>query len=340
MSLDEKFIPVRNAFYDLVNNGFTKLAGLFGYPENPGMPTIANLNNDMYSRGQFLDQLPQHKTFWPPVQRPETWFEVIFGPTPKVDIVPRYFYETKEEGFYNFYMENYKNIYFLPDWLSEFIQVKLNICLDLTLLETIREVLFVGLMVYSQIVILRIALSWFLYINPYTFPWCYIAAAVDWTEDLLQGIVPAVLGVNMTGSVFLGMLGVLADSLNHLVFTMPFLPSEGEETKLLINDQMKDVLVFHYLPILWYRHPIPNEIREFWYQKRPDILEYFQKAYNDIDIQFLPDKLIHNFTPEVLTSNVFFVPIENLQTNFILAKFDFISTYLNEQIQFIFTNFI
>jgi hypothetical protein len=45
--------------------------------------------------------------------------------------------------------------------------------------------------------------------------------------------------------VFLGILGVVADSLNHLVFTMPFLPSEGEETKLLINQQMKDVLVFH-----------------------------------------------------------------------------------------------
>jgi hypothetical protein len=45
-------------------------------------------------------------------------------------------------------------------------------------LETVREVLFVGLMVYSQIVILRIALSWYIYINPYTFPWCYLAAAV------------------------------------------------------------------------------------------------------------------------------------------------------------------
>jgi hypothetical protein len=28
-----------------------------------------------------------------------------------------------EEGFYNFYIENYKNIYFLPDWFSEFLQV-------------------------------------------------------------------------------------------------------------------------------------------------------------------------------------------------------------------------
>jgi hypothetical protein len=293
MSLDEKFIPVRNAVYQIVENSFKTLAGFFGYPDNPGMPTISDLPNDVYSKSRFLDNLPRHQTFWPPVQRPETWFETIFGPAPKVDLVPRYIYESQEEGFYNFYIENYKNIYFLPDWLSEFLQVRFNLCLDLTLLETIREVFFVGLMVYSQIVILRITLSWFIYINPYTFPWCYLAAAVDWTEDVLQGIVPAVLGVNITGSVFLGILGVMADSLNHLVFTMPFLPSEGEETKVLINQQMKDVLVFHYLPILWYRYPIPNDLREFWYKERPDILNYFQKAYQNVEIQFLPDTLIN-----------------------------------------------
>jgi uncharacterized protein YggT (Ycf19 family) len=304
MSLDEKFIPVRNAFYEIVGNFFTKTAGLFGYPNNPGMPTISDLPSEVYSRSRFLDSLPRHKTFWPPIQRPETWFEMLFGPTPKVEAVPRYIYESTEEGFYNFYIENYKNIYFLPDWLSEFIQVRLHICLDITVLETIREVLFVGLMVYSQIVILRIALSWFIYINPYTFPWCYLAAAVDWTEDVLQGIVPAILGVNITGSVFLGILGVIADSLNHLVFTMPFLPSEGEETKLLINQQMKDVLVFHYLPILWYRYPIPNEIREFWYKERPDILNYMQKAYQDLDIQFLPDNIVTELNQQTLSTNL------------------------------------
>jgi uncharacterized protein YggT (Ycf19 family) len=229
---------------------------------------------------------------------------MIVGPSPKVDAVPRYIYESREEGFYNFYIENYKNIYFLPDWLSEFLQVRLNLCLDITLLETIREVLFVGLLIYSQIVILRITLSWFIYINPYTFPWCYVAAAVDWTEDVLQGIVPAILGVNITGSVFLGILGVLGDSLNHLVFTMPFLPSEGEETKLLINQQMKDVLVFHYLPILWYRYPIPNEIREFWYNQRPDILNYMQKAYKDLDIQFLPDNVIQQLNQQNLKADL------------------------------------
>jgi uncharacterized protein YggT (Ycf19 family) len=228
---------------------------------------------------------------------------MIFGPAPKVDPVPRYIYESKEEGFYNFYIENYKNIYFLPDWLSEILQRKFQICLDITVLETIREVLFVGLMVYSQIVILRIALSWFISINPYTFPWCYLVAAVDWTEDVLQGIVPAILGVNITGSVFLGILGGIADSLNHLVFTMPFLPSEGKEMRLLINQEMKDVLVFHYLPTLWKTHPIPKELVEFWYNERPDILDYLQKTYPHLKYRFFPEPIFGKMYREGLIAS-------------------------------------
>ena len=334
MSLDEKFIPVRNALFEIVGTFFTKTASLFGYPNNPGMPTISDLPSEVYSRSRFLDSLPNHKTFWPPIQRPETWFEMIFGPTPKVETVPRYIYESKEEGFYNFYVENYRNIFFLPDPISEFLQVRLNICLDISLLETIREVLFIGLVVYSQMVVLRIAVSWFIYINPYTAPWCYLVAIVDWTEDVLQGIVPAILGVNITGSVFLGILGVIADSLNHLVFTMPFLPSEGEETKLLINEQMKNVLVFHYLPILWYRYPIPNDIREFWYTERPDILDYLEKVYQDLDIQFLPDDIVLQLqnlednlssvvSTELLSKN------DLISTDLFFAKFYSLNDYLN-----------
>jgi hypothetical protein len=298
MSLDQKFTPIRTAIYKMIGTTFKNIAALFGYPKNPGMPVNYAMPNENYVQSQFFDSLPKHQTYWPPIQRPETWFEMIFGPTPKIDAVPRYIYENKEEGFYNFYIENYKNIYFLPDWFSEFIQVRLNICLDISILETIREVLFIGLMIYSQMVVLRIAISWLIYINPFTFPWCYLAAAVDWTEDVLQGIVPSILGVNITGSVFLGILGVLADSLNHLVFTMPFLPSEAEETKLLINQEMKDVLVFHYLPILWYRYPIPNDIREFWYYQRPDILNYMQTAYRDLNIQLLPNKILQELNQD------------------------------------------
>ena len=292
MSLDEKFIPIRTAFFHILESLFQKIAGLFGYPENPGMPILDNFSNKADVRSKFFENLPLHRTVWPPIQRPETWFETIFGPSPKIDAIPRYVYENREEGFYNFYIENYKNMYYLSDWLSEFLQVRLNLCLDITLLETIREVVFIGLVIYSQIVILRISLSWFISINPYKVPWCYVVAAVDWTEELLQGVVPAILGVNITGTIFLGILGALADSLNNLVFTMPFLPTEGEVSQLLVQQEMKDVLVFHYLPILWYRYPIPNEIREFWYNQRPEILDYMQKAYQDLEIQFLPDSLL------------------------------------------------
>ena len=304
MSLDEKFIPIRIAVYQIIENFFKKIAGLFGYPQNPGMPTVYEMQNETYARSQFFDSLPIHKTYWPPIQQPETWFEMIVGPSPKIELIPRYMYENTEEGFYSFYIENYKNLYFLPDWLSEFIQVHLNICLGISLLETIREVAFIGLIIYSQMVVLRIAISWLIYINPYTFPWCYLTAAVDWTEDVLQGIVPAILGVNITGSVFLGVLGIIADSLNHLVFTMPFLPSEGEATKVLINNDMKDILVFHYLPILWYRHSIPNNIREYWYYQNPEILEYMQKSYKDLNIQFLPDNIIQDLNHDSLVSQI------------------------------------
>ena len=288
MSLNEKFISIRNAFYQIVETSFKNIAGYFGYPDNLGMPTIPDFTD---SRARLYDRLPNYKTSWPPTQRPENWFEMIFGPSPQADPVPRYIYENQQEGFYNFYIENYKNIYFLPDWLSEFIQVKLNICLDITVLESIREVLFVGIAIYSQVVFCRLILAWLISVNPYTFPWYYLVALVDWTDEVTQGFSPSILGVNLTTSFFLGILGAIADSLNKLVFTMPFLPSEGEAMKLFINQEMKDVLVFHYLPILWYRYPIPNEIRKFWYNERPDIFNYMQKAYKDLDIQLLPDDI-------------------------------------------------
>lgn len=302
MSLDDKFVPIRTAIYETVHNIFEKLAQPFGYPENTGMPAIYRMPSKIYAKMEFFESLPKHETSWPPPQRPETWFEMIFGPMPKVEPVPRYIYENKEEGFYNFYIENYKNIFFLPDAISEFIQVKLNVCLDISVLEMVREALFVACVFYTQIVMLRIALLWLIYINPFTVPWCYVAASVDWVEEVLQGILPAILGVNITASVLLGAVGIVADSLNHIVFTMPFLPSEGERMKLLINQQLRDVVVFHYLPISWYRHPIPNDLREYWYNERPDILDYMQKSYKNFDIQFLPDGVVHELNNH--TNNV------------------------------------
>ena len=331
MSLDEKFFPIKIGFYKMVNSFFETIAQFFGYPENPGMPILYNYESPdgVYN----LNSLPTHKGAPPLVLDARTLFEVFFGALPEVKTVPRYIYENKEEGFYNFYIQNYKNIFFLPDGVSEFIQVRLNICLDISLLETIREVLFISLIIFVQLILLRIALGWFLSINPYRFPYSLLLSAVDWAEDLFQGLVPTLFGLNITSSIVLLGLGQIGDSLNHLVFTMPFLPSEAEEAKMLINNKMKDVLVFHYLPVLWYKHPIPNNIREFWYNERPDILEYMQAAYKDLEIQFLPDSIteqlnLNQQSDLVSQSSGMHDYLEYLSTETLFQSNDFVN-YIN-----------
>ena len=62
MSLDEKFIPVRTTIYDVVSNLFKNVAGFFGYPDNPGMPTIYEMPSEVYARRSFLDSLPKHQS--------------------------------------------------------------------------------------------------------------------------------------------------------------------------------------------------------------------------------------------------------------------------------------
>ena len=41
-----------------------------------------------------------------------------------------------------------------------------------------------------------------------------------------------------------------------------------------------------------YQYPIPNDLREFWYTKKPDILTFMQKNYGQLDINFLPDRIV------------------------------------------------
>jgi hypothetical protein len=139
----------------------------------------------------------------------------------------------------------------------------------------------------------RIFIAWLISINPYTFPIAYFIAFVDWIEEYAIGLMPVVGGIGLATPLLLTLIGKAADSLNHLVFTMPFLPSEGVPGKAIVNGDIKDVLIFKYLPILWYKYPIPNEIREFWYNDRPDILKYMQEAYKNVGIQFLPDRIIN-----------------------------------------------
>ena len=156
-------------------------------------------------------------------------------------------------------------------------------------------------------------LYWFLTINPYTRPWIYLISLTDWIQDFMTGLSPVMLGVDLTAPIILGLTGKLADSLNHLVFTMPFLPSEGQPGKMMIDNEVQDVLLFRYLPSLWYTHPIPNSLREFWYTERIDILNFMKKNYAHLDIEFLPDQILkdlsqHSHLTKPLADNLSHLP--------------------------------
>ena len=75
---------------------------------------------------------------------------------------------------------------------------------------------------------------------------------------------------------------------------MPYLDGECVPICTFVDDNIASVLVYRYLPVLWYKYPIPNVVREYWYYQRPDILRYMELAYAKLNIQFLPDEVINS----------------------------------------------
>jgi hypothetical protein len=289
MVFNNRIKEIQEIVYSIAERFLYSIAKLLGYPDVPGMPLLPE-NEKIYKELTSKDFLNKHVTQVPPQQqqRPENLTEALFGTFPYTMPVEKHFYEHKGEGYYNFYIENYKNMYFLPNWLSGYIQMHFNITVDHSNLELFRDVAFYIILIYGSIVSFRTTLFWMLTINPYTFPWFIAVEFVDWIYDGLAGIIPCMVGIDFVPTFLMTIVGKLADSLNHLVFTMPFLPSEGKEVKMIIDGELKNALQFHYLPYLWYKFPIPKELREFWYSERPDILDFMEKNYHQLDINFRP----------------------------------------------------
>lgn len=280
--------------FDFLAYWCERIAEYFGYPENPGIPLYPAIPYKWLSLDDFT--LPRRVVTIDSNMYPENYFEIFFGKFRTVDTVARHFYTNETDGFYSFYMEAFQNMIFLPDWLSEFLQIHFNCCTDLTQLEMIREVTFFILIAYYQIISLRLFLSFFVSINPYTIPFIYLIGLVDWVEDSLQISSPSLFGSSFLGVMMLFVVGKFTDYTNNLVFTMPYLPRERVLTWVQTDSGVKFLYVFKHLPILWYKYPIPNELREYWFFERQDILIYLQNAYKGTDIQFLPDQVIQHLT--------------------------------------------
>ncbi len=331
MTLANKILDFKVVFVSGLESLTEQIATkIFHYPQNLGMPISPEYDLKQRSMIDYLSQLPVHQTNFPPPAAPATLSQVFFGNFPDMSKIDRPFYEHKSEGFYNFYVPNYTNLFFLPDWLSQWLQINFNISVDTTPLEIVQQSVFLGLIGFFFLVEFRMKLYWFLTINPYTRPWIYLISLTDWIQDFMTGLSPVMLGVDLTAPIILGLTGKLADSLNHLVFTMPFLPSEGQPGKMMIDNEVQDVLLFRYLPSLWYTHPIPNPLREFWYTERVDILNFMKKNYAHLDIEFLPDQILkdlaqHSHVTKPLVDNLSHLP--DLSSN-LLCKISPDSNYM------------
>jgi len=290
---------IRASVIYIVKKIFLEFAIILGYPERQGMLRYFSYNGPYFfkkqieRKEQFSVMMPFRKIPVPPKEEPFTLPQALFGCVPTAKPVEKFYIENKYEGYYAFMIKSHINLTFLPMKVSEFIQIRLNYCLDLTELELLRQGCFAAFMIFAEITTVRLFLGWILSINPYTFPWNLFISLVDWTEDVTQGIIPTVFGVNLSATALMVFIGFSADILNNLVFTMPYLPGEGDPQMTWLEGKTTYVWVYHFLPVLWYKYPIPNEIREYWYYDRPDILEYMQAAYNKLDIQFLPDQVVN-----------------------------------------------
>ena len=333
--LNTIFVFIAARFVDIITLFYSTVARFFGYPMNPGMEAVKPKTLTTFF------EVSSYPRYIPPMSIsnfPLNWLESVFSKAPPLSSIPKFFYQSESDGFYSFYIDLYSNNYFLPDWLSKWLQLTFNICFDTTNLETIQEAIFVFLIIYMKFIAVRINLFWFITINPFIRPWIYITSLVDWAYDITAGIVPGLFGVDIGIVIFFSVVGKFADIVNSLIFTMPFLPSEGE-VGLLENDfsglyiksdyaflydpeeEGKKVLFFRYLPRLWYTYTIPNDIREFWFYKRPDILKYMVDNYKQLGINFYPNNISkyfeeHNLSIEDL-NNLLNTNVETFTNNII-----------------------
>lgn len=287
------------------------IAKLFGYPANNGMPFIPPVSWDWGKfdpERDYRSRLEIHRVPFPPQGQVTNFYEIYCKPLPKVATITKHFYQSDDTGYYSFYMQSFKNSLFLPNWLSEFLQIQLGFCVDLSGLESAKQGLFFILVYYCSLIYLRGILYWYIELNPYFGLLYFPCAMVDWFEDIFGGYIPNVFGLNLSLTIMNMIFGKVTDYLNHLSFTMPYLPSEGIRERVLIEGERVYILNFKYLPYLWYKHPIPNEIRQFWILERPDILTYMQKSYGRLGIDLLPDAALKyaNDNPDLKIQSTLF----------------------------------
>jgi hypothetical protein len=281
------------------NTGFQiakELSKIAGHPLSEGMEVVSNEKYEKigipYDVFALLPKKPNITVVANSTIPKE--LRAVFFPRP-VAIPARTYYESPEDGYYNLFFEYFKNYTFLPDWFSEYIQIKGDYHINIEELQVIQVGLVIGVFTYMTMVSIRTTMYWWISINPYMFPFNYFTSMIDWAEESFAGLIPTLYGVDMFLTIFLSLIGLVGDQFNNLVFTMPFLPSEGKLVILQATDPdtkekiESTALIFRRLPYLWIKHGIPNYIRQYWVFERPDIFMYVFNNYYSSELEIFPD---------------------------------------------------
>lgn len=179
---------------------------------------------------------------------------------------------------------------FLPDFVSEFIQRTMNIhTYDLLYTTILREwqfYLYSIIFIFTTLNGVYIFMQMCLFINPYRYPYVLLTELMLPWNQFFEDVCPAFFGYNTGQLVSQVVLMTGLDFVRDVVFTMPFLPSEGILYTAAAN--ANDIVpvgekfyLFNGIPKLWAEHGVPIDLRTDWFdQGNFQIMKFYDEVYS------------------------------------------------------------
>lgn len=201
----------------------------------------------------------------------------------------------------SFYIESYYRMIFLPDWVERLLYNSIGDYYDPIILHGLCAELGGWLCLYATVGELRGQIGvTFISFNMYAFkPTAAITNLYEPWIDRVFKYFPKLWGIPMHYGFFYGSLKKLDFDLLRVLFTGPFLPSEGVHSRISNSAGFEtiDGVFFEGFPTMWEENmSIPNYERLQWYEKSPEVYNYIIKTYHTIieqnHIITLPDHII------------------------------------------------
>ena len=193
-----------------------------------------------------------------------------------------------------------KKALFLPDPVSEFIQRALHIhTYDVAYTHIFRECqYYIYLLIFIFLTLNQVYyfVQTCLFINPYTYPYVLLTDLILPYQLFFEDLCPTIYGYPTGTLAAQLLLGILLNGIRDLVFTMPFLPSEGiiHIATANVNDLAivgEKFYIFSGVPQLWQAYGVPVDLRTDWFNSGNfNMFKFYetQYPYNMWKVDYLP----------------------------------------------------